>query len=82
MTQPKKRRVIHRELEKAKNELLNTTKELIEKTIPTLSEGFNRIITGFTKTFGETLQETLTQQIEKKKKRVKSKKEVKDADPK
>jgi len=71
----KKRRGIHKELDRVKNEVLNTTKEVIEKTIPAITDGINRIVSGFTKSLGETIQEDLTKQIEKKRKRAKSKKE-------
>jgi len=73
----KKRRGIHKEMDRVKNELLNTTKEVIDKTIPTITDGINKIVLGFTKSLGEAIQEDLTKQIEKKRKRIKTKQEEK-----
>jgi len=73
MAKEKKRGGIQKELDRIKDELLDTTKELIEKAIPTIAEGINRIVSGFTKSVGETIQEDLTKQIEKKKKRARTK---------
>ena len=73
----KKRAGIHKEIDKVKTELLNTSKEIIEKTIPTLAEGINRIISGFTTSLGKTIQEDLTKQIEEKKKKIKINQEEK-----
>lgn len=73
----KKRRRFHKEADRVKNELLNTAKELIEKSIPAIAEGINKIVCGFTKSVSETIQGGLTKQIEKKKRKVKPKQEGK-----
>ena len=66
-----KRKMIQKEIDRVRDQVLNTTKEVVDKTIPTIAEGINKIVSGFTSSIGETILEGLAKTIERKRKRVK-----------
>lgn len=82
----RKKKMLQRGMDRVREEVLNTTKEVIDKTIPTITDGINKIVFGFTSSIGETIREGLSKKIEGKRKRTKSKRvkqEVnKNVDPK
>ena len=65
----KKRRQFHREIDKAKDEALETAKNVVEKAIPLVTDGFARIVTGVVKTLEESLRTDIVRKIEKRKSR-------------
>jgi hypothetical protein len=67
----KKKRGIHREMDRVKDELLNTAREVVDKTIPTIADGLTKIVSGFASNLGETIRKDLTTQIEKKRSKTK-----------
>lgn len=73
-----KRRNIHKHIDNAKDQLLDTAGEIIDKTFPVVNEGISKIITGFTKSIEQSLREEVAKQIEKRKKKIASQEETKN----
>ena len=65
-----------RDIEKVRDGLLDITKELTDKTIPTIIGGVKKIACEFTDSFQKTLQENISKKLESKKSKQEEKKDV------
>jgi len=74
------KRKAHDEFDKVKSIFLDSAKEIIERTIPVISETFIKIASGFLKSMGDSLKSDLAGKIEEKKKSITQRQEKKNGD--
>jgi ribosomal protein L11 methylase PrmA len=62
-----KNQKIRTEVDRAKNIILDSFKEITDKTLPILFQTFSRIISGFLNSMEESIKSDLVKKIEKEK---------------